>query len=134
MNRRSFLKRSGAVGAVAVLPGAAIAGRAAAQGTPTAPVRLNGAAYAAKFTKQLPRPPRIDLSGSVNTAVINMEQFSAQVLDGYPKTKLWGYGTVAGKPSWPGPTIEATKNRTAKVLWRNNLPAGRGSVADSHLL
>ena len=87
-----------------------------------------------KFTKQLPRPPRINLTGLISTAAINMEQFSQQVLTGYPKTKLYGYGNLLGRPSWPGPTIVAMKNRTTRVLWRNNLPPGRGSVADSHLL
>src|SRR5215207_10113895 len=132
MNRRSFLKRSGAVGAAAVLPVAAGASRAGAQSA--TPVRISGAAYTAKFTKQLPRPPRINLTGLISTAAINMEQFSQQVLTGYPKTKLYGYGNLIGRPSWPGPTIVAMKNRTTRVLWRNNLPAGSGSVADSPLL
>ena len=132
MNRRSFLKRSGAVGAAAVLPVASGAGRADAQSV--TPVRISGATYPTKFTKQLPRPPRINLTGLISTAAINMEQFSQQVLTGYPKTKLYGYGNLLGRPSWPGPTIVAMKNRTTRVLWRNNLPPGRGSVADSHLL
>ena len=132
MNRRSFLKRSGAVGAAAVLPVASGAGRADAQSA--TPVRISGATYPTKFTKQLPRPPRINLTGLISTAAINMEQFSQQVLTGYPKTKLYGYGNLLGRPSWPGPTIVAMKNRTTRVLWRNNLPPGRGSVADSHLL
>ena len=132
MNRRSFLKRSGAVGAAAVLPVASGAGRADAQSA--TPVRISGATYPTKFTKQLPRPPRINLTGLISTAAINMEQFSQQVLSGYPKTKLYGYGNLLGRPSWPGPTIVAMKNRTTRVLWRNNLPPGRGSVADSHLL
>ena len=132
MNRRSFLKRSGAVGAAAVLPVASGAGRADAQSA--TPVRISGATYPTKFTKQLPRPPRINLTGLISTAAINMEQFSQQVLTGYPKTKLYGYGNLLGRPSWPGPTIVAMKNRTTRVLWRNNLPPGRGSVADAHLL
>jgi spore coat protein A, manganese oxidase len=135
MNRRSFLKRGGAVGAAAMVPaglGASRVGDAAAQ--TTVPTRLNGATYAAKFTKQLPRPPRIDLSGLITAAAIDIEQFSAQVLEGYPKTKLYGYGNLLGKPSWPGPTFVAMKNRKTRVLWRNNLPPGRGSVADAHLL
>jgi spore coat protein A, manganese oxidase len=132
MNRRSFLKRSGAVSAAAVLPVASGAGRADAQSA--TPVRISGATYPTKFTKQLPRPPRINLTGLISTAAINMEQFSQQVLTGYPKTKLYGYGNLLGRPSWPGPTIVAMKNRTTRVLWRNNLPPGRGSVADSHLL
>jgi spore coat protein A len=137
MDRRTFLKRSGAVGAAAMLPAAAVTtagtGRATAQAAPPA-VRISGAAYAAKFTRQLPRPPRVDLSGLVTTAAIEMEQFSSQVLDGYPKTKLYGYGNLIGRPSWPGPTIVAMKDRKTRVLWRNTLPPGRGSVADSHLL
>ena len=81
------------------------------------------------------RPPRIDLTGLIRTTSIDVEQFSQQVLTGYPKTKLYGYGdTARRRPSWPGPTIVAMKNRTTRVLWRNNLPPGRGSVADAHLL
>ncbi|MEA2177775.1 MAG: spore coat protein manganese oxidase [Solirubrobacteraceae bacterium] len=133
MNRRSFLKRSSAVSAAAVLPGAIGAGRASAQ-TTTPPVRLSGAAYTAKFTKPLLRPPRINLTGMITTAAIQMEQFSQQVLEGYPKTKLYGYGNLLGNPSWPGPTIEAMKDRKTRVLWTNRLPAGRGTVADAHML
>jgi spore coat protein A len=120
------------VGAAAVVPVAARAGRADAQSA--TPVRISGATYPAKFTNQLPRPPRINLTGLISAAAIGMEQFSQQVLTGYPKTKLYGYGNLLGRPSWPGPTIVAMQNRTTRVLWRNNLPPGRGTVADSHLL
>jgi spore coat protein A, manganese oxidase len=133
MNRRSFLKRGSAVSAALMLPAAAAATRASGQApVPAAP--LNGANYAPKFTKPLPRPPRINLTGAINTAAIQAEQFSHQVLEGYPKTKLYGYGNLLGKPSWPGPTLVGMKNRTSRVLWRNNLPAGTGTVADAHLL
>jgi spore coat protein A len=119
-----------------MVPGAAVASRAtraSAQTTvPAAP--LVGANYTAKFTKPLPRPPRINLTGPITTAAIQAEQFSQQVLEGYPKTKLYGYGNLLGRPSWPGPTIVAMKNKTTRVLWRNNLPPGTGSVADAHLL
>src|SRR5687768_5546382 len=105
MNRRSFLKRSGAVSAALAVPGAAVAGagRASAQApAPAAP--LNGANYAPKFTQPLVRPPRIDLTGLIRATSIDAEQFTAQVLTGYPKTKLYGYGaTLGGRPSWPGP-------------------------------
>jgi spore coat protein A, manganese oxidase len=134
MNRRAFLQRSGAAGAAAVLPAAVTAGRAQAQGTSTPPVRISGATYPAKFSRPLPRPPRINLTGLVTTAAVEAEQFSAQVLDGYPKTKLYGYGSILGRPSWPGPTLVGMKNRPARVLWRNSLPAGTGSVTDAHLL
>ena len=133
MNRRSFLKRGSAVSAALMLPGAAVATRASGQApAPAAP--LVGANYTAKFTKPLPRPPRINLTGAITTAAINAEQFSQQVLEGYPKTKLYGYGNLLGRPTWPGPTIVAMKNRTTRVLWRNDLPPGTGTVADAHLL
>ena len=136
MNRRSFLKRGSAVSAALVVPGAAVATRAtrASAQTPVPAAPLVGANYTAKFTKPLPRPPRINLSGLVTATAITAEQFSAQVLEGYPKTKLYGYGGPFGKPSWPGPTVVAMKNRTTRVLWRNNLPPGTGTVADAHLL
>ena len=135
MNRRSFLKRGSAVSAALMLPGAAVATRASGQApAPAAP--LVGANYTAKFTKPLPRPPRINLTGAITTAAINAEQFSQQVLEGYPKTKLYGYGNLLGRPTWPGPTIVAMKNRTTARAVAQQPPArhrdrrGRAPAAD----
>jgi spore coat protein A len=135
MNRRSFLKRSGAVSAALAVPGAAVAGAGRAQAQAPTAAPLLGVNYAPKFTQPLVRPPRIDLTGLIRATSIDAEQFSAQVLTGYPKTKLYGYGaTLGGKPSWPGPTLVGMKDKTTRVLWRNNLPAGSGTVADAHFL
>jgi spore coat protein A, manganese oxidase len=129
MNRRQFLKRSGAAGAALMLPTALGASRARAQGA----TRLAGASYTPKFTQQLRRPPRIDMNGLGNLASIDIEQFEQQVLVGYPKTKLYGYGSSLGRPSWPGPTFEAMSNRRARVLWRNKIKT-TGDWPNCHLL
>ncbi|HEY3367362.1 MAG TPA: multicopper oxidase domain-containing protein [Symbiobacteriaceae bacterium] len=34
-----------------------------------------------------------------------------------PPTTIWGHNGM-----WPGPTIEARRNRAIKVHWINNLP------------
>jgi spore coat protein A len=37
-------------------------------------------------------------------------------------TTVWGYGTGAGKTSYPGPTIVATEGTPITVNWQNKLP------------
>ena len=43
------------------------------------------------------------------------------------QTRVWGYGAAAGRASFPGPTIEARRDRPIKAYWENRLP-------ETHLL
>jgi spore coat protein A, manganese oxidase len=53
---------------------------------------------------------------STNYAV-RMTEFRHKLHRDLPRTRLWGY---EGK--YPGPTIEAQKNKLIKILWLNRLP------------
>jgi len=124
-SRRGFLKLGGIAGAALLVPN--WLARPAFGAT-----QLSGASYA-KFTQPLPRPTRINgMKGKMLNA--DIVQFEQQVLDGYPKTTLWGYQFEGHGPSWPGATIVARKNKRTKVKWCNKLPAGDGTLVGSHLL
>lgn len=131
MERRTFLKLSGTAGVVAALPSALLASPAQAA------TQLSGATYAAasKFTLPLPRPPRVNLNGFQTSVVMDVAQFQQQVLTGYPATTLYGYALPGRQPTWPGPTMIASSERTVHATFRNKLPAGTLTLADGgHLL
>ena len=128
MRRREFLKVGAAAGAAVALP-ALRPSRAGA-----AALRLSGPGYAAKFVSPLPRPQRIDLTRTSATQQMEMVQFSQQVLQGYPKTTVWGYRPKGGNASWPGPTIISKSGVPTKIQWRNELPSGAKTFAEAHIL
>ena len=129
LGRRQFFRIAGAVGALVTVP------QVAFQATARAATRLSGAAYPAKFTKALGRPPKVVLTAKSKSATVDITQFTQQVLTGYPATALYGYGVAGSKGSWPGPSIHATSKQKVTILWRNKLPKGSVKLADGgHLL
>ncbi len=73
---------------------------------------------------------------------ISVKQFKEQILPaGYPKTTVWGYGSVNGAGSRnpllihnaPSLTIEAQVNRPVRVKWINDLKYANGDYLP-HLL
>lgn len=74
-----------------------------------------------KFVDPLPIPRALEPRGRSRRAAfyrVSMTEFSQQLLPaGYPATTVWGY-----EGSYPGPTIEARRNKPVVVKWVNNLP------------
>ena len=138
MDRREFLACSAAAAVPLALPGAVAApglelrhGNREPSPVPTAAEY----AEAHRFTRQLRRPRRIDLTRR-RRAVVDIVEFHDQVLDrAYPATRVWGYRAGWYWPSSPGPTILTRSNHPVDILWRNRLPRNVGtSLLDSHLL
>jgi spore coat protein A len=79
-----------------------------------------------KFVDPLPIPATLKPTGNSKNAAsykVTMSEFQQQVLPaGFPATTVWGF-----EGSFPGPTIEARKNKPVAVKWINELPL-------SHLL
>jgi spore coat protein A, manganese oxidase len=78
-----------------------------------------------KYVIPLSTPPVAQPTSIVDGVAryrVEMKQFKQQVHPDLPPTTLWGYDGT-----WPGPTIEARRNRAVRVRWINNLP-------DQHLL
>ena len=75
----------------------------------------------ARFVDPLPIPAVLKPKGnSVNAASYRatMTEFQQQLLPaGLPATTVWGY-----EGSFPGPTIEARRNKPVAVKWINELP------------
>jgi len=130
LGRRQLLRMMGAIGVVAVVP------QAAFQASARAATRLSGASYQGKFTKALPKPARFTFTTKKTSVTVDATQFTQQVLTGFPKTRLYGYGIKGKKASWPGPTIEATTGKTVHITWRNRLPTGTKKLTakGGHLL
>ena len=84
------------------------------------------------FTNDLPIPRRIDTERRpiLTIQMRETEQFIGLYgPDGQElTTTVWGYGTNASNPSYPGPTIVAYKDQELQVFWQNHLPV------DGHLL
>lgn len=77
-----------------------------------------------KFIDKLPIPPVAkDLNGQwpytcdKNHYVITMQEAYHKFHSDFPATYFWGYNGL-----YPGPTIEAFKDVSTFVEWRNNLP------------
>jgi spore coat protein A len=59
---------------------------------------------------------------------VRMLEFSKQLHSQLPATKLWGY-----EGQYPGPTIEAFRDRRIEVRWENHLPSQHIFQVDPHL-
>ena len=74
-----------------------------------------------KFVEPLPIPAVLKPIGDSKNAAsyeVTMTEFQQQVFPaGFPSTKVWGY-----EGSFPGPTIEARRNKPVAVKWINELP------------
>lgn len=73
-----------------------------------------------KFTDKLPRPPvmrPLIENGNVYYE-IEMKESYHSFHKQFPLTYIWGYEGI-----FPGPTIEAVKDKSIWVRWINNLPS-----------
>jgi spore coat protein A len=86
------------------------------------------------FVDALPRPAVAQPvsgkpGGSAHYEIAMTEQFQ-QLHRDLPPTRVWGYGG-----SYPGPTIEAWRDETVTVLWKNDLRvAETGELRTTHVL
>jgi spore coat protein A len=91
-----------------------------AHACPPMPERLDPTTIA-RFVDPLPIPAVLKPKGnSVNAASYQatMTEFQQQLLPaGFPATTVWGY-----EGSFPGPTIEARRDKPVAVKWINELP------------
>ena len=74
-----------------------------------------------KFTDRLPIPATLKPVGNSKNSTAykaTMSEFKQQVLPvGFPSTTVWGF-----EGSFPGPTIEARKDKPVAIKWVNELP------------
>ncbi len=74
-----------------------------------------------KFTDPLPIPVTLKPIGETKNSTAykaTMSEFQQQVLPtGFPTTTVWGF-----EGSFPGPTIEARKDKPVAIKWVNELP------------
>jgi len=59
---------------------------------------------------------------------ISMLEFTRQMHSQLPPTRLWGY-----EGQYPGPTIEALRNRPIQIAWENLLPSTHLFNIDPHI-
>jgi spore coat protein A len=89
------------------------------------------------FLDPLPVPrTAVPVSGSAggeaayDLGAVEMEQKLHSQL---PPTRVWGYDDGQG-PIYPGPTIEARRDRPVTVTWRNDLRDPSGALRTEHYL
>jgi spore coat protein A len=73
-----------------------------------------------RYIDPLPIPARMlpyGTRGDTTLYRVRMSEVSKQLHSQLPPTKLWGY-----EGQYPGPTIEAMRNRPVEILWENGLP------------
>ncbi len=138
MNRRDFLKLSGATSLAVVL---------AARGYPmmkafAAPAAfgLSDPALQPKFVNLVPNAadPAFSFSGKKNSYTVEMGQVLHQtgLVDGFGaplSTPVWGYGEK-GVYTWPGKTIFAQSGVPVEVKWKNKLIDPLTGLPLDHLL
>ena len=121
--RRVFLRKSFAAAAGLMVPSATAAQQhSISAAMPAGTVDEEGVPLES-FADRLPVPGVIRPSQNAGKPVsIRLSQFRQKVHRDLPPTMVWGYGGV-----WPGPTIEARRDRPISIRWVNDLP-------DKHLL
>lgn len=147
LTRRQFLRSSAFTSAVMVAPGLMM--KFGRNGQPVL-FQIPGGTLppgdVSKFQAELVKPPAMPRSPGSNKNKdkykIGVRQFDQQILPGsLPATTVWSYGSVdfpgtvaqGGTFNYPAFTIEATWNKQAQVLWRNELVDGDGNFLP-HLL
>ncbi len=84
-----------------------------------------------KFIDPLPLPQRLAPTGTRGTTTtyrIRMTEFERRLHSQLQPSKLWGY-----EGQYPGPLIEAFRDRPVEVLWENHLPTRHILPIDQHL-
>jgi spore coat protein A len=116
--RRRFLQAGAATAGGLIIPWTR--SRAEGHACPPVPALLDSTTVP-KFVDPLPIPAILLPKGNSENAAsyqVTMTEFQQQLLPaGFPSTTVWGY---AG--SFPGPTIEARRNKPVAVKWINELP------------
>ena len=114
ISRRRFLKASGIAGAGLLLPWPQNIRQAfAASGS-------LDASTLTKYIDPLPIPRVLEPQGRPGQAAfyqVAMSEFKQQLHSELLPTTVWGYDGT-----YPGPTIEARRNKPVVVKWFNNLP------------
>ena len=110
------------------------------------PLNLLNPTTIPKYLTQLTGPPPVYVPYNVycdgkivrQDYVVDASEFYQQILpDGYPMTKVWGYGGMAKNAvtgdllgyvrNSPAPSFEATRGVPVQVKWINNLVDGQGN-------
>jgi spore coat protein A, manganese oxidase len=140
VSRRSFLKSGAALGAASVASPALMFARTALAQTVNS--ALN-ATQVPKFVEALTNPLdpafifRPDVAGG-NAYTINISEFTQQlgiVNSGGTRlaTTLWGYGTAAQSPTFPGRTFEVQRNAPVTVTYVNRLVDADGNALPNRM-
>jgi spore coat protein A, manganese oxidase len=111
INRRAFLQAAAVAGAVVFLPWG---------WDPEAAAAVFRSPSLSPFVDPLPVPKVLSPTqtvGGVAHYEIAMRQFQQQLHRDLPPTTVWGY-----QGTYPGPTIEARRNKRIVVRWINELP------------
>ncbi len=74
-----------------------------------------------KYLDPLPIPGAMSTAGP-NYYEIGVWQIQQQLHSQLPMTTVWGYGPTQATASYPGATIEVTRNVPIDVRWTNHLP------------
>lgn len=89
------------------------------------------------FVDALPRPavaqPTSGTAGGAASYRIAIRQVQQQLHRDLPPTTVWGFGDGATGATYPGPTIEATRDQPISVTWVNDLREN-GVLRTTHLL
>ncbi len=128
MDRRSFVKITGAAGAGALLGRKALA----------APPTLLAPSAVPKFVNLLPIPSRVDATRGGNFVIQagesrqNLLGITSGALKGY-RSRVWGYGLAGRTPTYPGPTLVTSRDCAINVEWQNKLYNGHFLPVDPTL-
>jgi len=133
LSRRNMLQAGALLGTGLVLPWS-FRQRAYAQTVPL----LSPPPPGQRFVNLLPRPDVLSLEtpARVHVDMGETTQWLGLVdAAGAPlETTVWGYGRVGRPVSYPGPTLEAWRDRVSRVTWSNKLPEYPPPQSQAHLL
>ena len=74
------------------------------------------------YKQELPVPAAA-VPGDDGVYLMRLTQFTQTVHPDLPPTPVWGYTDGRSAPSWPGPTIVATRGTPSVVKWTTDLPS-----------
>jgi len=91
------------------------------------------------FVDPLPRPavatPETGSPGGAATYRLAIREVQQQLHRDLPPTTVWGFGDGPSGATYPGPTIEASRDAPVTVEWVNDLrDGGTGPLRTSHVL